>query len=45
MFFAEYVQLYTSYILEDSIKKQFDAFNSGFQACFACSYCSPFECP
>mmetsp|Transcript_49225 Transcript_49225/g.80977 ORF Transcript_49225/g.80977 Transcript_49225/m.80977 type:complete len:734 (+) Transcript_49225:42-2243(+) len=32
----EYVQLYTSYILEDSIKKQFDAFNSGFQEVCGC---------
>eukprot|EP00667_Euglena_gracilis_P004148 EG_transcript_4168 len=27
----EYVELYATYVLEDSIKKQFDAFNSGFQ--------------
>eukprot|EP00668_Euglena_longa_P015563 GGOE01019661.1.p1 GENE.GGOE01019661.1~~GGOE01019661.1.p1 ORF type:complete len:750 (-),score=242.83 GGOE01019661.1:27-2246(-) len=27
----EYVQLHAAYILEDSIRKQFNAFNSGFQ--------------
>lgn len=31
LFFVEYVDLYVKYLLEDSIKKQFDEFLKGFK--------------